>query len=55
MNCMSNIGNADHDRGTALGRQWRVGRILQGLMDDVRVYNRVLSPGEIQSDMNAAV
>jgi hypothetical protein len=32
---------------------WR--EFFSGLIDEVRVYNRALSPGEIQADMNAAV
>ena len=31
------------------------GEYLNGLVDDVRIYNRALSPAEIQTDMNTAV
>jgi len=28
------------------------GEYFQGLVDEVRIYNRALSPAEIQTDMN---
>ena len=31
------------------------GQYFQGLIDEVRVYNRALSQAEIQTDMNTAV
>jgi hypothetical protein len=29
--------------------------VVQGLIDELRVYNRALSASEIQSDMNTAI
>ena len=31
------------------------GQYFQGLIDEVRVYNRALTPAEIQTDMNTAI
>ena len=31
------------------------GYLFQGTIDEVRIYNRALSPAEIQSDMNTAI
>ena len=35
--------------GNAIWGEW-----FQGLIDEVRIYNRALSAGEIQADMNAS-
>ena len=36
--------------GNAIWREW-----FAGLMDDVRIYNRALTPAEIQQDMATPV
>ena len=36
--------------GNAIWAEW-----FAGLLDDVRVYNRALTPAELQSDMTAPV
>ncbi|MEK7152438.1 MAG: LamG-like jellyroll fold domain-containing protein, partial [Patescibacteria group bacterium] len=47
-------GNIRTTTGTLrLGGNSAWGEYFKGLMDDVRVYNRVLSQAEIQTDMNA--
>ena len=35
-----------------VGADERPGQFFKGLMDDLRIYNRALSPSEVQSDMN---
>jgi hypothetical protein len=37
------------------GNQVWGGEFFQGLMDDVRIYNRALSGAEISTDMNTAI
>jgi len=31
------------------------GQYFSGLIDEIRIYNRALSPAEVQSDMNTAL
>jgi len=38
-----------------IGGNQPYGEFFQGLIDEVRVYNRALTPSEVQSDMTAAV
>jgi hypothetical protein len=38
-----------------IGGNQPYGEYFNGLIDEVRVYNRALAPGEIQTDMNGSV
>ena len=42
-------------RGAALRRQQRVGGVVRGPLDEIRVYDRALTQTELQSDMTAPV
>jgi concanavalin A-like lectin/glucanase superfamily protein len=42
-------------RALKIGGNTVWGEYFNGLIDDVRVYNRALTPAEIQTDMNTAV
>ena len=45
----------DHDNPLWIGGNSPYGEYFQGLIDEVRVYNRALTQTEIQADMNAPV
>jgi hypothetical protein len=46
---------------TARGRQLRTGadadtaQFYKGILDNVRIYNRALTPSDVQSDMNTGL
>jgi len=42
------VGNIDSTRDLTIGRATNGGRYLNGIIDEVRLYNRALSPEEIQ-------
>ena len=43
------------DRRAADRRQQHLGRVVQGLIDEVRIYNRALTAAQIQADMAASI
>ena len=45
----------DHHQPAVDRRQQPYGEYFQGLIDEVRVYNRALTPAEIQTDMNTSL
>ena len=50
------VTGRDRRRPAAPDRRQRdLGRVLQGQIDEVRVYNRALSAAEIQDDMNTSI
>ena len=47
--------DARHGAGAADRRQRRLERVVQGRIDEVRVYNRALTAADIQADMTRPV
>lgn len=58
--CMPNISITDlvipdHGQNLVIGRQANEQEFFTGTLDDLRIYNRALTPAEITADMNSSV